>query len=258
MLGAHFGARLTAKAGKTGPTALTFTADLPDKTRRSFTMTTHHSIQRTRSAGNPLTGCANIRPTYQNTHAECAGNQLVAFVRDGRLVVGLSDGKSPPVEYQPVCRDRKCLLLIDCSSSMSGGNLQQAKAGGLGFSEQALAKEYAVGVIRFACDADLVCSPSRDIQRIRGPLAALDASGSTNMTAAIDLARTHLATRQPMQAIVLATDGMPDNPASTLSAARKAKEEGIQIIVIGTDDADSAFLRTCEGRSKSAAGGGAE
>ena len=207
-------------------------------------MAIHSSIQRTRSAGNPATGSANIRPTRQNTPAESGGNRLVAFVQDGRLVLGLSDGKSPPVEYQPVCRDRTCLLLIDCSSSMIGGNLQQAKAGALGFVEQALAKGYAVGVIRFACDADLVCSPSRDIKRIREPLAALDASGTTNMTAVIDLARTHLATRQATQAIVLATDGMPDDPQSTLSAAREAKEEGIQIIAIGTDNADSAFLRT--------------
>lgn len=199
-------------------------------------MTNHTSIQRTLSAG--------ITPRSQNTPAPYNGNQLTALIQDGRLVVGLSDGKGTIIEYKPPGQNCTCILLIDCSSSMTSRKLEQAKVGGLGFAEQALAKAYAVGVVCFASDADLVCSPTRNMKQIQRALTALDANGSTNMTDAIDMARTHLADRQATRAIVLATDGMPDDCKSALSAARRAEDEGIQIIAIGTDDANTAFLRT--------------
>jgi len=141
-------------------------------------------------------------------------------------------------------QDRRCFVLVDCSMSMQGGKLEQAKIGSLGFAARALASGYGVAVIRFASDANLVCSLGQDIERIRGQLQTLHTSGTTNMAAAIDLAHMHLAAaEEAIRVIVIATDGIPDNPTSTLQAARKAKDEGIQIIAVGTDKADLAFLR---------------
>ena len=68
-------------------------------------------------------------------------------------------------------------------------------------------------------------------------------SGSTNMTDAIKMAFEKLVNRKGMSAMVIVTDGMPDNPTSAIEAAQKAKEKGIKIIAIGTDDAEQEFLK---------------
>ncbi len=69
------------------------------------------------------------------------------------------------------------------------------------------------------------------------------------MTAAMQLAVEELTGVNGMRAIVVVTDGMPDNPATVLSVAQRAKESGIEIIAIGTDDADRDFLNKLASRS---------
>jgi len=44
--------------------------------------------------------------------------------------------------------------------------------------------------------------------------------------------------------MVIATDGQPDNIPLSLKAGQIAKENGIEIITIGTDDAVQEFLKT--------------
>jgi hypothetical protein len=50
--------------------------------------------------------------------------------------------------------------------------------------------------------------------------------------------------------MVIATDGQPDNAAEALSEAARAKKDGIDIVTIGTDDADQAFLKSLATRSE--------
>jgi len=42
--------------------------------------------------------------------------------------------------------------------------------------------------------------------------------------------------------IVVVTDGAVDDPKSTLALGTKLKASGVEILAIGTDDADKAFL----------------
>ena len=48
--------------------------------------------------------------------------------------------------------------------------------------------------------------------------------------------------------MVVITDGMPDHEEKALDAARDAKERGIDIITVGTDDADRVFLEKLASR----------
>ncbi|XOF35433.1 MAG: VWA domain-containing protein [Candidatus Electrothrix sp. YB6] len=66
--------------------------------------------------------------------------------------------------------------------------------------------------------------------------------GSTNMADAISLATNKLADKMGEKIICLVTDGMPDNRQAALDAADRAKREQIDIMAIGTDDADKNFL----------------
>lgn len=62
------------------------------------------------------------------------------------------------------------------------------------------------------------------------------------MAAAFDLAAEKLSSSSRGRAVVVVTDGMPDSTDAVLRAANKLKSLGIDIITIGTNDADQRFL----------------
>jgi predicted kinase len=69
------------------------------------------------------------------------------------------------------------------------------------------------------------------------------------MTDALDLAVRELVLLSGVRVIVVATDGEPDSRSSSLEVARRAKAAGIDIIAIGTEDADHGFLAQLATRS---------
>lgn len=140
-------------------------------------------------------------------------------------------------------------LVVDCSGSMAGQKLTQAKKGAVDFAEDARRKGYSVGLIRFSSIATHLCEPQGQISVLNRYLRAMDANGSTNMTDAILLALQNLRDRKEHRAMVVVTDGMPDSPSTALESARQAKANGIDILTIGTDDADRDFLAKLASRT---------
>ena len=134
-------------------------------------------------------------------------------------------------------------LVIDCSTSMSGDKLNQAINGAKQFIVDAKTKEYIVGLIQFDSSATHLCEPRKELSVLYRYLESMSASGSTNMTDAILLATEKLVNRKEARVMVIITDGAPDNRDTAISAAQEAKNLGIEIIAIGTDDADQAFLK---------------
>ena len=134
-------------------------------------------------------------------------------------------------------------LVIDCSGSMAGKNLERARQGSVDFAERALAGGYAVGLIQFASTATLVCEPQRDLSALRGYAEKLEAGGMTEMGRGIAMADANLGGQGGPRAIVVVTDGLPTKRREGLAAAERAKRRGIQIIAIGTGDADEGFLK---------------
>ena len=139
--------------------------------------------------------------------------------------------------------------MIDCSGSMSGGKTDQAKKGALDFAEQALSKRYAVGLISFACRATHICEPREELSQLQRNLSHLKPNGSTNMAAGIELATVKLRGKPGPLAMVVITDGMPDDQRAALAAAEKAKKSSIDVITVGTDDADRSFLQKLASRN---------
>lgn len=133
-------------------------------------------------------------------------------------------------------------MLVDCSNSMAGYKLGQAKQGVMDFAAKALASGYRVGLISFDTTANLITEPLDDIQALQPAIRAMKISGSTNLAAAIKMAHEQLKKLEGMRTVVVATDGEPDNVPASLKAAQQAKNEGIDFITIGTDDADLKFL----------------
>jgi len=158
------------------------------------------------------------------------------------------------MSLQPKRQNNTVYLLVDCSSSMGGsGKMSQAKRGALGFFGEALNKGYSVGLIKFASEAKLLAEPEKALGSIRAVVETLQPSGSTHMADAIRLANTWFADRvglKTQNAICIVTDGMPDSREETLSEAEKAKSRGIDILTIGTNDADRAFLALLASRDE--------
>lgn len=147
---------------------------------------------------------------------------------------------------------KRIYVLLDCSGSMAAGQkVAQAKTGVLDFAKSCYAKGYEVGLISFSSRAELLIRAGGDIESMEAVLAGLSPNGSTNMREAIDLASEQLGTIGRRQ-ILVATDGMPDRPEETLEAAERAKQSGIEILTIGTDDADKTFLERVASTPKQA------
>ena len=140
----------------------------------------------------------------------------------------------PPIVY----------LLLDVSESMDAEKLRQAKRGALSFAKDAIAKRYEVGVIQFTSWARVKTEPTRKLSAIRAGLSEVGLQAGTNIAFAIELATGALAKTRGLRAMVLVTDGYPDDTTSALAAAKDAKQlHDITIIAIGTEDSDRDFLK---------------
>ncbi len=143
-------------------------------------------------------------------------------------------------------------LLVDGSASMRKGNkLKQAQKGAIRFAKNALEQGYYTGLIQFATSPTLVCEPGRDMSSLEKAVSKMTASRSTHMAKAIKLAHTLLSGQRGMRVIVIITDGLPNgegDPQASIMAAEAARKDGIFIIAIGTDDANSEFLKRLASR----------
>lgn len=143
-------------------------------------------------------------------------------------------------------------LLVDRSASMrKGDKIKQAQKGAIKFAKNAFGQGYYTGLIQFDTSPTVVCEPGKDIKVLEKAVATMKASRSTHMAKAIKLAHTLLVSQPGIRVIVIVTDGQPNgegDPQSTLMAAEAARSAGIFIMAIGTDDANSDFLKRLASR----------
>lgn len=188
-----------------------------------------------------------------------SGEGIEITKRDKRIVVspgGIEIRREGRLVSGEVVRMGFVYLVVDCSGSMAGGNkLSQAKKGALNFAEDTLTKGYLTGLIQFGSSATHLCEPQRGVSVLHHHLEMMSAEGGTNMVDAIELATTRLKDKKGFRVMVIVTDGMPtagepDPQTATLLVAQRAKKKDIDIITIGTDDADRGFLRKLASRTE--------
>jgi len=169
---------------------------------------------------------------------EIAGFGQKAWVKQLASCSGM-----PLMLHQHAAGKRIVYLVLDCSTSMARkGKISHAKEGSISFALEAVEKDYVVGLISFASEAKHLLEPRHDISCIKNALEVIKARGSTNMADAIIMAAERLSRMQGEKIITIVTDGQPDSDDETLEAAEVAKNAGISIMCIGTDDADTRFL----------------
>lgn len=142
------------------------------------------------------------------------------------------------------------ILLLDCSDSMDGDKLRGVMDGCMGFARDAIAIDYAVGVISFSDSWSWALRPSREVSEIEAAVHSLSADGLTMLADAIAGAREQLRLPVRQKAIVVFTDGHVGDSKESISAIQALRRDGIDVIAIGTEDADRHFIETIASRSE--------
>jgi molecular chaperone DnaK len=143
--------------------------------------------------------------------------------------------------HQPNVRST-VYLLLDCSGSMSGDKLDSAKKGSLEFARDACLQGFLVGLIPFDTEPRSVLKAGHALPKIEQSLASVKASGSTNLETAIRLGISEMAGSRGMRLLFVVTDGVPNDANAALRARDEAVRVGIEIMALGTDDANKNFL----------------
>jgi Ca-activated chloride channel homolog len=121
-----------------------------------------------------------------------------------------------------------------------GAKASYASSGAWDFSQAAMNKGYRIATIDFATSASITCVPTRQADEVRRGCFADSVTGSTAMHEGLRLAST--LDPSPGDTVVVVTDGAVDDPPGTLALGAKLKASGVEILAIGTDDADKSFL----------------
>jgi uncharacterized protein YegL len=120
--------------------------------------------------------------------------------------------------------------------------LDVAKVEAIEFANKARAQRYLTGLVSFDDEAKIIRYPEEKIPFIES-VGALKVGGSTNMAAGVFVAYTTLQQAPAEKAMVIISDGLPNDEEKTIAAAKSAKSLGVRIITIGVPGANEAFLR---------------
>ncbi|MCB9678415.1 MAG: Hsp70 family protein [Alphaproteobacteria bacterium] len=124
-------------------------------------------------------------------------------------------------------------LVMDCSGSMYGKNITQAKAAAVGFAERTLgAPNRQIAVVAFP--GGVKSTPTADMDRLKWAIDSLTPIGSTPMSEGLYDARNLLRPRAGVQRVfVVMTDGHPDDPDGTVAEVHRLRSSGARVITIG-------------------------
>ncbi len=127
------------------------------------------------------------------------------------------------------------VLAMDCSGSMSGSNMEQSINAANGLVD-ILADDDYISVIAFSSSARTVFNPLRagdNRDTVKQYISSLRASGSTNMSAALNLAKDYSSHDNRYQSIViLLSDGYADFPVSE-SLLDELKSNNQKVVTVG-------------------------
>jgi Mg-chelatase subunit ChlD len=171
--------------------------------------------------------------------------KLLTLNKDGKLALRSGNGNETVIER----RVSNVLILLDTSGSMAGDKLSQAKSGAVDFAQSASKKGYATALAVFGDRAAMVCDPVTDSTVLARKISKLDVGivgGSTDLAAGLALAGRF----SELAVVVVVTDGASNDNRAALDSATALKRRGVEIICIGTDDADNAFLALLATRSE--------
>ncbi len=137
----------------------------------------------------------------------------------------------------------RIFLLIDVSASMAGEPLLEAQSAALEFLDKCDFTRTEVGLISFNDEVVLQAEATDNARKVRAAIDRLEPDGTTDLGGALEMARYRLNRLDRLRYIVLLTDGYPDAAEAAVEQAIKARNDGVEIVAIGTGAADLAYLQ---------------
>jgi len=127
-------------------------------------------------------------------------------------------------------------LVMDCSGSMYGANIENAKRAALAFAKNTLAApNRQIAVVAFP--GGVKSTPTGEMERLQWAIDSLTPIGSTPLSEGLGDARSLLRPRAGVQRVfVVMTDGHPDDPDATVAEIHRLRTSGARIITIGVGD----------------------
>lgn len=173
-----------------------------------------------------------------DTHATVYTEQ---FDGDTHALVMLAPPSAPAGEPPP----REVVFVIDTSGSMGGPSIAQAKAA-LALGVQRLGPQDRFNIVRFSNDAAALFPASRPAdpfsrQVAHRFIASLDASGGTEMRAAVELAFATEPTEGVLRQVVFITDGSVGNEADIVALIRR-RLGAARLFTVGIGAAPNAWF----------------
>ncbi len=155
------------------------------------------------------------------------------------------------VTLEDLAKDRApmaIVLLMDCSGSMYGRNIDDARTAAVMFAERTLGPNRTVGLVAFP--GGLQCALTADVRRLREAVAGLTPIGGTPMAEGLIAARDLMKSRAGVQRIfVILTDGHPDDPEAAQNEAHRIRSQGGRVVTIGVGQhVRPEFLRALASR----------
>ncbi|MBM4364842.1 MAG: Hsp70 family protein [Deltaproteobacteria bacterium] len=139
------------------------------------------------------------------------------------------------VTLEDLARDRAPMsiaLLVDCSGSMYGKNIEEARRAAVAFMERTLGPNRQVAVVAFP--GGIVCPLTSDVRKLRDSVGGLTPIGSTPLAEGLATARDLMKSRAGVQRVfVMLTDGHPDDPEAAQAEAHRIRSQGGRIVTIG-------------------------
>ncbi len=124
------------------------------------------------------------------------------------------------------------VLLMDCSGSMYGRSIAEARIAATSFVERALGPNRQVAIVAFP--GGVACALTAEVAKLEAALTGLRPMGATPLAEGLASARELLKGRAGVQRVfVIMTDGHPDDPDAAVREAQRIVSTGGRIITIG-------------------------
>ena len=128
-------------------------------------------------------------------------------------------------------------LVLDVSGSMDGEPLRETIKAATSFVDTVLTEESSVGVVAYDTTAMMVCNSTKNGEYAKGTITNLNAGGSTNIDAGLQMAEQMLLQgNAKKKIIVLMSDGEPNEgrvDEELIAYADEIKSKGISIYTLG-------------------------
>ena len=147
------------------------------------------------------------------------------------------------------------VMAIDLSGSMSGA-LGEVRQAARDFIAQFDMGQTEVGIVGFATRQAVLCPMTGSVRELHRALADMDSDDKLGYgTAAIpfEQARRMMEEKEGIRYVLVLTDGEWFHEDEAVAEARKAANEGIDIIAVGFADANESFLKRIATRQDLAA-----